>query len=133
MQTLDKKMSVISDRIFATAGIRVQPIYYSAGFYDKDENKQYPPYNINKLYSLILSHTPRQKRLVYINKTNEGITKGSSDGRADYAQEVENSYLDSIIDGIAIVAKKVLPVPDVVIDIAAKAGKKIVSWITSWF
>ena len=64
---LDDRAEVLRRRIKQTTGVDVETMYYSAG--DKEEGQaQYPPYNLAKLLSLVISHTPVKKRIVILEE-----------------------------------------------------------------
>ena len=65
---IEKAMSV-KQRIEESTGVSiVEPVYYSAGYKDKEQEQK--PYNMAKLLSYIIEHTPRQKRFLFANNTN---------------------------------------------------------------
>ena len=66
---LDNKAASVRDRIYEATGLRVEPIYYSAG-YMEDGGVQNRPYNLSKLLYYIVKATPSEKRAVYVNNVN---------------------------------------------------------------
>ena len=46
---LESKVKSVKERIFTSTGVSTEPIYYSAGYTDGDD--QQPPYNLSKLFS----------------------------------------------------------------------------------
>lgn len=66
---LDESVKIISDRIYETTSVRIEPIYYSSG---KSRNGiQENPYNLGKLLNFIIDYTPIKKRAVFKGKVNE--------------------------------------------------------------
>lgn len=66
---LDESVKIISDRIYETTSVRIEPIYYSSG---KSRNGiQENPYNLGKLLNFIIDYTPSKKRAVFKGKINE--------------------------------------------------------------
>lgn len=97
---LDEKVDSTRTRIFEATGVTVNPIYYSAGY--KDGNDEQQPWNLAKLLSYILSHTSENKRIVYaseINQRQEVWQK--NDDLEDYQAKVKESFIESFINTIA--------------------------------
>ncbi|WP_242261885.1 GTPase family protein [Bacillus cereus group sp. BfR-BA-01453] len=88
---LDKKVTSVQRRIHEDTGIKIDPIYYSAE----------QLYNVSKLLSFIIKHTPSEKRAVYIDNINkEPDPWKSNDELEDYNQNIKKSLGESIIDGM---------------------------------
>ncbi|WP_024861870.1 GTPase family protein [Ruminococcus flavefaciens] len=92
---LDAKAESIKNRIYAATGVKVEPIYYSAGYTDGTSKQN--PYNLSKLYSYILKMTPKEKRLAYCDNINKdpNVWKDNDELR-DYSKEIKNSYMETI-------------------------------------
>lgn len=96
---LEDKVKSLHTRIFEATGVKVDPIYYSAGYKEEGE-EQTPPYNLSKLLYYIVKSTPSQKRAVYVNNINEDKSMWKdNDELLDYGTEIRKSIVDSVIDG----------------------------------
>ena len=95
---LDAKVESIKDRIYEGTGVKINPIYYSAGF-KEDVCMQTKPYNLSKLLWLIIKSTPKEKRLAYVDNinSNEEMWK-KNDELEDYSKKIQDSFLDTIED-----------------------------------
>lgn len=95
---LDAKVESIKDRIYEGTGVKINPIYYSAGF-KEDGCMQTKPYNLSKLLWLIIKSTPKEKRLAYVDNinSNEEMWK-KNDELEDYSKKIQDSFLDTIED-----------------------------------
>ena len=96
---LDNKAASVRDRIYEATGLRVEPIYYSAG-YMEDGGVQNRPYNLSKLLYYIVKATPSEKRAVYVNNVNNDEAMWV-DEILDYGSETRKSIFDSIKDGVS--------------------------------
>lgn len=98
---LDNKAASVRDRIYEATGLRVEPIYYSAG-YMEDGGIQNRPYNLSKLLYYIVKATPSEKRAVYVNNVNNDEAMWvDNDEILDYGSETRKSIFDSIKDGVS--------------------------------
>ena len=98
---LDNKAASVRDRIYEATGLRVEPIYYSAG-YMEDGGVQNRPYNLSKLLYYIVKATPSEKRAVYVNNVNNDEAMWvDNDEILDYGSETRKSIFDSIKDGVS--------------------------------
>lgn len=98
---LDNKAASVRDRIYEATGLRVEPIYYSAG-YMEDGGVQNRPYNLSKLLYYIVKATPSEKRAVYVNNVNnDGAMWVDNDEILDYGSETRKSIFNSIKDGVS--------------------------------
>ncbi|MCP3764579.1 50S ribosome-binding GTPase [Domibacillus sp. A3M-37] len=89
---LDEKVDSVRRRIKEGTGVDIEPIYYSAEKF----------YNISKLFSFIVKHTPKEKRAVYIDNVNKDPNPWkSNDDIKDYNDEIKKSFMESIKDGMA--------------------------------
>lgn len=97
---LNDKVRSIRERTLANTGVRVDPIYYSAG-YKEEGAEQAPPYNLSKLMLYILKSIPPRKRLVVIEQTNRDEQMWQkSDELKDYKTEIKKTLGESICEGI---------------------------------
>ncbi|WP_227430847.1 GTPase family protein [Psychrobacter sp. I-STPA6b] len=95
VEFLDEKVESTRKRIHEATGVNVEPIYYSAGYKDGDEEQQ--PYNLSKLFMFIVNSTKPKKRAVYINDMNIDKKVWEHDDKLqDYQKEVQQSFIDSI-------------------------------------
>ena len=93
---LNKKVQSVRRRIREGTGVDIEPIYYSAGYKESEESKQ-NPYNLSKLLYYIIQHTPKKKRLAYIDNLNQSVTVWeSNDELRDYSNEVKKSWGETI-------------------------------------
>ncbi|MPQ43828.1 GTPase family protein [Clostridium tarantellae] len=92
---LDEKVQSVSRRIKEGTGVDITPIYYSAGF--KDEYDEQRPYNLSKLLYFIIKHTPKEKRLSYVNNIsqNDDVWKDNDDLK-DYSTEIKQSFAETV-------------------------------------
>lgn len=98
---LDNKAASVRDRIYEATGLRVEPIYYSAG-YMEDGGVQNRSYNLSKLLYYIVKATPSEKRAVYVNNVNNDEAMWvDNDEILDYGSETRKSIFDSIKDGVS--------------------------------
>lgn len=81
MTELDRRAETFRQRVKNTTGVDVDTMYYSAGYKEDEDTEQDAPYNLAKLLSLILAHTPSKKRLVIAdNVSRDTETWTSNDG-----------------------------------------------------
>ena len=96
-QFLDEKAESVRRRIREGTGVDVQPVYYSAGYKDGDEQQN--PYNLSKLLYLIIQHTPKKKRLIYAqNVSRDAEVWKDNDTLKNYGEEIRKSFVDTVID-----------------------------------
>ena len=70
LKFLKAKADSVSQRICEATGVKVQPVYYCAGY--KEENgAQCKPYNLSRLLYYIVKSVPAEKRLVFADKLNQ--------------------------------------------------------------
>lgn len=102
VEFLDEKVDSVRKRIQEATGIRVEPIYYSAGFKEEGE-KQQPPYNLSKLLYYIVRKIPKKKRLVIATNMNQDdeVWK-DNDTLRDYNVEIKKGFIESIVDGARV-------------------------------
>lgn len=93
---LEEKVESIKNRIYEATGVKVNPIYYSAGF-KEDGEMQSKPYNLSKLLWLIIKSTPKEKRLVYVDNINNNQEMWKkNDELEDYSKKIQESFIDTI-------------------------------------
>jgi len=91
VQFLDEKAQSVKRRIKEATDIDVEPIYYSAGYKDKESEQK--PWNLSKLLFFIVKNTKAEKRLSYIGNisTDKEIWK-DDDELMDYKKETQRSF-----------------------------------------
>ena len=95
---LEEKVSNVQTRIRESTGVNVEPIYYSAGYKESDDEKQ-NPYNLSKLLYFIIEHTPKEKRLIYVDTlSKEKENWQDDDKREDYKGGIINKIGKCIVD-----------------------------------
>ena len=95
---LDEKAESVKNRIYEATGVKVTPIYYSAGYKEEGE-EQSRPYNLSKLLYYIVKATPAEKRAVYVNNINQDENMWKDDDELiDYAKETKRTILQSVMD-----------------------------------
>lgn len=93
---LGDKVQSVRRRIMEGTGVDVEPIYYSAGYKESEEDKQ-NPYNLSKLLYYIIQHTPKEKRLVYVDNTaKDEYLWRDNDELKDYTKEIKKSWGETI-------------------------------------
>lgn len=98
---LNDKAASVRRRIKEGTNVDVETIYYAAGYKEDDSSEQSKPYNLSKLLYYIIQHTPKQKRLVYVNNISRDANMWKdSDELMDYREEVQKSFLETLVDGI---------------------------------
>lgn len=112
VEFLDEKVKSVKERIFEATEVSVDPIYYCAG-YKEEGMEQSPPYNLSKLLYYIVSRTPKKKRLIYVDKTNQDdVVWKDNDDEKDYNEAVKRSFVDVILDGVEKVLDKIDDIAD---------------------
>ena len=101
VEFLEDKVRSVQRRIKEETGMDVTPIYYSAGF--KEEGiAQKRPYNLTKLLDYIIEHTPKRKRLAYVDNINRDEEKWKDDDKQkDYKKNITKNIWATISDCIA--------------------------------
>ena len=96
---LDSRADILRRRIKDTTGVDVETMYYSAG--DKEEGQeQYPPYNLAKLLSLIISHTPVKKRVAVLEEVSrDKETWKRNDGK--YGTRIHESVKETVLEVVS--------------------------------
>ena len=95
---LNEKAMSVKQRIEEATGVRIiEPVFYSAGYKDKEQEQK--PYNMAKLLSYIIDHTPSQKRFAYKNNINRDKSVwGSNDDLKDYSKSMIEQIADSVVE-----------------------------------
>lgn len=92
---LEEKVDSVRKRIKEGTGVDIEPIYYSAGF--KEAGQEQRPYNLSKLLYFIIQHTPKEKRLVYLdNISSDDEMWKDNDDLKDYSTEIKMSFIDTV-------------------------------------
>jgi len=92
---LEEKVESVKKRVKETTEVDVEPIYYSAGFQDDDEEQR--PYNLSKLLYYIVKNTPSKKRLAFVNSTSsDNEMWKDSDEIIDYNRAIKQSFIESV-------------------------------------
>ncbi|SCK11731.1 GTPase family protein [Vogesella sp. LIG4] len=88
---LDEKVQSVKRRIKEATDVDVEPIYYSAGYKDKDLEQK--PWNLSKLLFFIVKNTKAEKRLSYIeNISTDKEMWENDDELMDYKKETQRSF-----------------------------------------
>lgn len=96
---LEDKVRSVKNRVYEATGIRIEPIYYSAGYKEEGE-AQCKPYNLSKLLYYIVKATPSKKRIIYVNNINQDTEMWKDDDKLrDYGEETRRSIFDSVVEG----------------------------------
>ena len=99
VEFLEEKVRSIKNRVYEATGVKVDPIYYSAG-YKEEGGAQGRPYNLSKLLYYIVKATPSEKRVVYANNINEDAEMWKDDDELfDYGEETRRSIFESVVEG----------------------------------
>lgn len=118
---LEDKVVSVKNRVYEATGVRIEPIYYSAG-YKEDGVLQNRPYNLSKLLYYIVKATPSEKRVVYANNINSDAEMWKDDDDLlDYSRETKKSIFESITSG----ASKGADIGESVGEIFGTVGGKI--------
>ena len=95
---LEDKVCSIKDRVYEATGVKIEPIYYCAGY--KEGDRQEKPYNLSKLLYYIVKATPSEKRAVYVDNINGDKQMWEDDDELiDYGKETRNTIFNSIVEG----------------------------------
>jgi len=94
---LEEKVKSVKKRVKEATGVDVEPIYYSAGYKDGDEEQK--PWNLSKLLYFIVKNTPAKKRLSYAdNISDKKEMWENDDGLKNYTKEVQQSFIETIVE-----------------------------------
>lgn len=102
VEFLEDKVRSVRDRVYEATGVRIEPIYYSAG-YKEEGGEQGRPYNLSKLLYYIVKATPSEKRVVYANNINKDAEMWKDDDKLlNYSKETRKSIFESITEGASM-------------------------------
>jgi len=97
IEFLEQKVKSVKGRVKEATGVDVDPIYYSAGYKDGDEEQK--PWNLSKLLYFIVKNTPSEKRLSYVNNISEEKEIWEDDDELmDYREEVKKSFFETVVE-----------------------------------
>ena len=97
VEFLEDKVQSVKQRVKEATKVDVEPIYYSAGYKDDDEAQN--PWNLSKLLYFIVTNTPAEKRLSYVNNLSDKKEMWENDDELiDYREEVQKSFVETIIE-----------------------------------
>ncbi len=97
IEFLEEKVKSVKSRVKEATGVDVEPIYYSAGYKDGDEEQR--PWNLSKLLYFIVKNTPSEKRLSYVNNISDKKEMWEDDDELlDYKEEVQKSFVETIVE-----------------------------------
>ncbi|MBO4996410.1 MAG: 50S ribosome-binding GTPase [Lachnospira sp.] len=118
---LENKVRSVRERVQEATGVKIEPIYYSAG-YKEEGGEQGRPYNLSKLLYYIVKATPSKKRVVYANNINKDVEMWRDDDELlNYSEETQKNILDSVIEG----ASKGADIGGEIGSIFGSAGEKV--------
>jgi len=98
MDFLKEKVRSVRDRVYEATGVKIDPIYYSAGYKEEGET-QGKPYNLSKLLYYIVKATPSKKRAIYANNINEDAGNWKHNDEDDYNEKTKKSIFESVVEG----------------------------------
>jgi predicted GTPase len=105
---LKQKADSIQRRIKETNKLDIEPVYYSAGYTDGKESQK--PYNISRLFYLIVKNLKSQKAIMVALKKSRDRSNferdDNNDGGAGYRRKTESSLLDKARDVVGYVYEK---------------------------
>ena len=97
IEFLEEKAKSVKDRVKEATGVDVEPIYYSAGYKDGEEEQK--PWNLSKLLYFIVKNTPAEKRLSYAdNISSKKEMWEDDDGLKNYKEEIQKSFVETIVE-----------------------------------
>ncbi len=146
IEFLEEKVQSTKNRVKEATGVDVEPIYYSAGYKDGDEEQQ--PYNLSKLLMFIVEYTPPEKRAVYINDINRDKKMWQKDDELEnYREKTQQTLWSSIVESASTggdigaeigslfgsAGKTVGRAVGSVVGGAVGVAKSVVSKVFSWF
>ncbi|MCL1987217.1 MAG: 50S ribosome-binding GTPase [Firmicutes bacterium] len=106
--TINEKIDSVSQRIFESTGVKVEPVAYSAGF--KEEGlPQEKPYNLAKLLHYLIAKIPNEKRAVVLTQSNNNRKMWeSNDGLLDYLGQAAVGAVMYGLAGLVIGAETII-------------------------
>lgn len=95
---LNNKVYSVKMRIKEATGVDVEPVFYVAGY--KEDGEEQRPYNLSKLLYMIVTHTPKSKRVIF---ANDNLSKDSemwrdNDELENYNYEIKSTIWGSIVE-----------------------------------
>lgn len=93
---LDEKVLSVKRRVREATSVDIEPIYYSAGYKEGDEEQT--PYNLAKLLYFIVQHTPKKKRLVFVDNTSKKAEMWENNDVDDYVEKTQASFMETITE-----------------------------------
>ncbi|CAA6808392.1 MAG: hypothetical protein NMA0132 [uncultured Thiotrichaceae bacterium] len=92
---LEEKVKSVKLRVKEATGVDIEPIYYSAGYKDDDEDQR--PYNLTKLLYFIVKNIPVEKRLAFVDTASKDEDMWKDDDEIiDYNKEIKKSFIESV-------------------------------------
>lgn len=127
---LEQKVDSIRRRIYESNGIKVDPIYYSAGYTDEVECQK--PYNISKLFYLIVKNLKSNKAVIVCTRKtrddeNTRYDEYNNGGRT-YKEKTSNVFMDAVKETCEAVWDKVCDVGNTIANVASSAWNTVCSW-----
>ncbi|MEE3421444.1 MAG: hypothetical protein VZR11_01850, partial [Succinimonas sp.] len=106
---LKQKVDSIQRRIRDTNNLDIEPVYYSAGYTDGKESQK--PYNISRLFYLIVKNLKSQKAIMVALKKSRDRSNferdDNNDGGASYRRKTESSLKDKLRDVVEYACEKI--------------------------
>lgn len=91
---LNEKADSVQRRIEGTTGLKIEPIYYSAGY--KEDGEEQRPWNLSKLFYFIVKNTKEEKRIAYLPNLSADKTVWQDDDKLiDYREETQKSFAET--------------------------------------
>lgn len=125
---LEEQCQSVHQRIKDATGVNVQPFYYTAGF-KRVGQRQRPPYNLGKFFSLICENVPEKKRIQVIANLNRQDARENlrdNDNNDSGLWETVKSLIKPAIE--AVVETVIETAPTIII----KAAKSLIKMIKFW-
>lgn len=108
---LQEKVESVKRRIKESTGVSVEPVFYSAGFKDKDDEQR--PYNLTKLLYQIIHYTPKEKRSVYMDNINRKREMWQDDDRL---KDYQGGILDDVVAFLGLPGRIIVRTASRVVD-----------------
>ena len=132
---LKQKVDSIQRRIRETNKLDIEPVYYSAGYTDGKESQK--PYNISRLFYLIVKNLKSQKAIMVALKKSRDRSNferdDNNDGGAGYRRKTESSLLDKARDVVGYVYEKACDAFESVSTTVSSTFSSVCSSIGSFF
>ena len=129
---LEEKVASTRRRIQEATGVTVNPIYYSAGYKDGDNDQN--PYNISRLLRYIIENIPEGKRpLVADNIKVKTLRDDTHQDKLKEQEKIENDIATALSKLVGSAAEKVIStvsnVAGVIGSAVISAGRAILGWL----